>query len=227
MFKLLAGLAAVFTFAAGSAQAAVVVGSFSGVITGGEARGNFGYAYDSPTDLTGKSITGTFSYDTERLGPTCQPGSYFFGCFLGSGVSMTQTIDGVTEVFPGDLLPGSPAWNDTDGAVALYDLVGDAVNIYTRSMLGDPATVYNERESGLALTLTPGGVDDATNPVISYDGAPTGIGYAYGLGGLTLLTNESKIYQLTGGYPPSERSTPSPSNGLRPASPCPNPRPGR
>ncbi|MDZ4369901.1 MAG: PEPxxWA-CTERM sorting domain-containing protein [Phenylobacterium sp.] len=184
----------------GPANAAIVVGTFSGVVTSGEARGNFGYAYDTPGDLTGKSITGTFRYDTDRLGPNCQPDSDFFGCFLGSGVSMTQTIDGVTEAFPGDPLPGSPAFNSADGAVLLYDLVGDAVNIYTRTWLGDPATVFDGRETGLSLILAPGGVGDATDPVITYDGAPLGLGYAYSMGGLTLLNNETYIYQLTEGF---------------------------
>ena len=35
------------------------------------------------------------------------------------------------------------------GGLLLYDLVGHAVNLHTRSMIGTPASVYNERETAL------------------------------------------------------------------------------
>src|SRR4051812_43102040 len=97
-------LAATALVAARPTNAAIVVGSFSGTITSGGALGNFGFA--AATDLAGKAITGTFRYDTDLLGPNCPSSTAFFGCYLGTGMSMTQTIDGATETFPGLPLAG-------------------------------------------------------------------------------------------------------------------------
>ena len=193
-------MAAVALAAAHPADATTVLGSFSGTVTAGTARGNFGF--DALTDLTGRRITGTFSYDTALLGPDCAPGAGFFGCFLGTGMSITQTINGVDEVFPGSpAVPGAGlAFNTAESGLLLYDLVGDAVNLHTLARIGTPASVYNEHETGLAFGLAPGGIGDTGNPVLAYDGPSDGPVYGYVIGGQRFDVNHSRIYQLTGGF---------------------------
>ncbi len=179
--------------------AAIVVGTFSGTVTQGEARGNFGF--DTPTDLAGKPITGTFRYDTDLLGPDCS-GSSFFGCFLGTGMRVTQTINGVDEVFNGSPLAPDAGlqFNTGQSGLLLYDLVGDAMNLHTLSMIGRPATVYNQRETALAFGLTAGGIGDTGNPALTYDGTANGAVYSYVIGGQNFDVNRSQIYQLTAGF---------------------------
>src|SRR5688572_13479268 len=97
---LLAGLCAAALLAAGGADAAVVTGTFEAKITSGSAFGVFGF--DALTDLTGEKILGAFSYDTAVLGPNCPVGTFFSGCFMGTGgVTISHTINGNTVVFPG------------------------------------------------------------------------------------------------------------------------------
>jgi hypothetical protein len=181
------------------AAAAIVVGTFSGTVTQGEARGNFGF--DTPTNLAGKHITGTFRYDTALLGPDCSAAS-FFGCFLGTGMSITQTINGAEEVFTGSSLAPDPnlQLNTGNSGLLLYDLVGDAVNLHTLSMIGTPGTVYNERETALAFGLASGGIGDTSNPVLTYDGTANGAVYEYLLSGQRFDVNRSRIFQLTAGF---------------------------
>ena len=195
-----APLLAVALLAAQPAAAAIVVGSFSGTVIAGNARGNFGYAAE--TDLTGQAITGTFRYDTDLLGADCAPAASFYGCFLGSGVEVTQTINGVTELFPS--LPAVPgtglAFNSVVGGLLLYDLAGDAVNLHTHSIIGTPASVNNERETALAFGLAPGAIGDTGNPVLTYDGTANETAHVYTVSGQDFSLNHSRIYQLTSGY---------------------------
>lgn len=200
MRTFLTGLTAAATLAlAQPAAAAIVVGTFSGTVFQGQAWGNFGF--DTQTDLAGKQITGTFRYDTALLGPDCSAAS-FFGCFLGTGMSITQTINGVEEVFTGSPLAPDPSLqlNTGKSGLLLYDLVGDAVNLHTLSMIGRPATVYDERETALAFGLAAGGVGDTGNPVLTYDGTANGTVYEYLLSGQRFDVNRSRIYQLTAGF---------------------------
>lgn len=200
MRTFLIGLTAAATLAlAQPAAAAIVVGSFSGTVTQGQARGNFGF--DTETDLAGKQITGTFRYDTDLLGPDCSASS-FFGCFLGTGMSITQTINGIDEVFTGSPLAADPnlQLNTGKSGLLLYDLVGDAVNLHTLAMIGTPATVYNQHETGLAFGLTPGAIGDAGNPALTYAGTANGAIYEYVQGGQRFDANRSQIYQLTAGF---------------------------
>ena len=129
--------AAIVLALAQPSNATVVVGAFSGTVTSGQVRGNFGF--DTDTDLAGMQITGTFSYDTDLLAPDCA-GASFFGCFLGTGMSITQTINGVDEVFTGSPLAPDAGLqlNTGKSGLLLYDLVGDAVNLHTLSMIGTP-----------------------------------------------------------------------------------------
>lgn len=183
---------------AGAAHAAIVNGAFSGTVTSGYASGNFGYG-DS-ADLAGKAIAGTFQYDTALLSPNCASGTYFFGCFLGTGMTITQTINGMTEVFGGTPSLDPQKNNTAKSGLLLYNLVGDAVNLHTLSMIGDPATVYNQSETGLAFSLAPGAIADATNPVLNYDGAAGDSIGGYRIGGQLFAANHSQIYQLTAGF---------------------------
>ncbi len=182
------------------ASAAIVVGTFSGTVTQGEAIGNFGF--DTATDLTGLRITGTFRYDTDLLGPDCAPGLGYLGCFLGTGMSITQTINGVDEIFPGSQLPpeSGPEFNIARSGLVLYDLIGDTANLHTFSMLGTPASVYNEREAGVAFGLAPGASGDTGNPVLTYAGAADGKVDSYMLEDQFLQVNRSRIFQITGGF---------------------------
>ena len=92
------------------------------------------------------------------------------------------------------------AFNSVVGGLLLYDLVGDAVNLHTRSMIGTPASVYNERETALAFGLAPGAIGDTGNPVLTYDGTADGTVYGYQIGGQDFSLNYSRIYQRTGGF---------------------------
>lgn len=188
-------LAAAALVAAQPAAATIVVGSFTGAVTEGVAWGNFGYA--TPTDIAGQRITGTFRYDTDLLGPNCGSSTSFLGCYLGTGMTITQTINGETEVFRGTPLPESLPFNTSTSGLVLYDLVGDAVNLHTLAMIGDPATVYNQHETALAFGFAPGGIGDTGNPVLDYDGASDGPFYTYRIGGRAFAPNRSQIYQLT------------------------------
>lgn len=191
----LAGLSASLALAlAGPSQAAIIVATFSGVVDGGMARGVFGYAYDAPADLAGKSITGTIRYDTDRLA-ACDYATSFFGCFYGQGLSMTQTINGVTEVFPGEPLAGDPPYNEVSGGVQLYNLVGEEVAFHTATSLGDPGTVYQSRDAGVSVSFPTGGLPGVDSPILTYGGPVTNGNLAIG----TFTRNTTSLYELTGG----------------------------
>lgn len=193
-------LAAAAIAVAQPASAAIVVGTFSGTVTEGQAVGNFGFA--TSTDLAGMRITGTFRYDTALLGPDCAPGVSFLGCFLGTGMSITQSINGVDEIFPGSPLAPDPGLlrNTAKSGLVLHDLGGDKVNLHTLSMIGTPASVYNERDTGVAFGLDLGAIGDTGNPVVTYAGAADGTIHSINQGGQNFRANRSRIFQLTAGF---------------------------
>jgi hypothetical protein len=197
----LAGLsAAAVLVVAGAAQATIVTGTFSGSVLDGDSKGNFGYADDRSYDLTGKAITGTFRYDTALLSANCPNGTAFYGCFAGGGMTITETINGVTAVFTGTPAPDTgQAFNSAESGLVLYDQIGDTVNLHAGSSLGDPASVYDSYDTGLAFGLPPGGITDATNPVLSYDGAVFGAGPFSDLGQI-FPADRTVIFELTGGF---------------------------
>jgi hypothetical protein len=192
----LAGLSFVMALATGgAAPAAVVVATFSGVVSEGVARGVFGFDYESPGNLAGYAITGTIQYNTSTLS-ACDYATSFFGCFYGPGLSMTQTINGVTEVFPGEPLPGSPAYNDVAGGVQLYNLIGHDAAFHTASSLGDPATVYRSRDAGVSVALPASALPSVGSPILTYDGPVSDGGLAIG----TFTRNVTSLYEITGGF---------------------------
>ena len=193
-------LAATTLALAQPATAAIVVGTFSGTVTEGQASGAFGF--DTPTDLAGKAITGTFRYDTALLGPDCTPGQAFLGCFLGTGMSITQTIDGVDEVFAGSpVFPGTGLeFNAAESGLLLYNLGNEAANLHTRSGIGTPATHYSAHETGMSFGLTSGAISDANNPVLFYNGSADGPLFSYrSESGQRFTPNHSEIIRITGG----------------------------
>jgi hypothetical protein len=188
----------------------VVKGTFSGTVTSGYANGNFGYAYgDGSGDaIVGKTITGTFSFDTTLLGgpiASCSgvwQGAYFFGCFASNaGMSISETVNGVTERFTGtpSAAPGLQL-NSAVGGEQLYNLTDDVLNIGTASSIGTPATVWTGASTGLAVLLPRGTIADPGNAVLTYAGAASDSPYgAPSVDGLTFLYDETSIQQLTGG----------------------------
>lgn len=183
----------------GAAEAAVVVGTFSGTITSGAAWGNFGYGGPGflETDLTGQAITGTFRYDTSKL-TNCTDATSFFGCFRGGGVLITQTINGFTETITSSPAPEPDAETSGAGGLLLYSLTRDDANLHARSEAGMPNAVYTYRDVGLAFGLSRGAIADATNPVLTYDG-PIGAGSGLTSQGQRFAYNQTYIYQLTDG----------------------------
>ena len=183
---------------AGAAEATVVIGAFSGTITGGSANGSFGYAVDANADLTGQTITGTFRYDTRRLLANCAGATAFFGCFVGPGVTITETVNGVTATFISAPARASGLpYNSAEGGVLLYNLSADTANLRAHKILGDPSTVYDQYDVALAFQLPLGAIQDATNPVLAYDGPNVGPGGIYGAGGQFFGPNQTEIHELT------------------------------
>lgn len=80
-----------------AAQATVVEGTFSGSITSGQSR-NHTFSDAQNSDRTGQSISGTFSYDTEKFTYTAGSASgEGQGQNTGTGaVKLTATINGRT-----------------------------------------------------------------------------------------------------------------------------------
>lgn len=203
------GLACAFLagLTATPAQAAIVMGTFSGEILAGAAQGNYGYAYEGgPVSLTGKLMTGTVRYDTGALGGPCQSSQQFqafryFGCFLSNaGVTITHTIEGVTETFNG--APADMAGlqiNAGRSGLLQHILVEQGFNLATLSMIGAPTTVYSQHQSGLALFLEPGTITDAWTPLRSYRGGIVPGAFEFNIQGLRFGVNEAAITQLTRG----------------------------
>lgn len=88
-----AGLAVLLSLLSGAdrAEAAMVNGSFTGVMDGG--TDTYGYFGTAGYNVTGQTITGTFSYDSALAsGNQCSvPGE---GCFGIPGITITETIAG-------------------------------------------------------------------------------------------------------------------------------------
>lgn len=204
MRKMLAAAVVVYGLVAGSVSATIVTAHFAGIVTSGTAVGTFGYSIVAPGDLTGKEITGTVSYDTGLLGPNCPAGRFFFGCFVGTGtggMTITETINGVTQLFPGTPSPINPQQFNTAESGLLLDNFGvDTVNFHTMSMIGSPATVYNGTEAGIGVTLDNGSIADATNPVLSYHGGVIGPDSPYFIDKQNFPTNHSELSELTPDY---------------------------
>jgi hypothetical protein len=182
------------------AGATIVVGSFEGVITDGYATNSFGFV--NWTSLTGKTITGQFSYDTDLLTTACGPDTTWFSCARGAGaVTITETIDGHSELFGSSAPPaGSSSYDAGDAGVSHYTLSYDGFEVATRSLLGSAATQFLQYETHLGVALSGQyGPDVSAAPPPIYSG-PAANNYAGGLSNFgDAAVDETLILGLTAG----------------------------
>ncbi|MBU1375915.1 MAG: PEPxxWA-CTERM sorting domain-containing protein [Alphaproteobacteria bacterium] len=179
----------------GVASAARIVGSYEGVINGGYASGGFGYA--ATTYLAGQTVRGTFEYDTDDFGTVCSLTAWS-ACYLGTGLTITQTVNGVTETFVSTLPAAPGAGNNVHGGLALYNLDADTIELSTYGYVGSLDAKARNYWTDVSTVLPTGTIADVLDRYTVYDG-PSGLGASGGLPTGFIQPNRTKIAELTKG----------------------------
>jgi len=128
-------LAAIFFVGAVPASAAVVQGTFEGVVNFASDPGEAAFGRD-PASWLGKTVTGTFRYDIEAV-PAIDdnPDPSRWNYVLPGGgewIEMRATIDGVefTAVRPGEFISGNvQIWDDSFGSGDWFSVQAAGGNI--------------------------------------------------------------------------------------------------
>lgn len=181
----------------GAASAKKIVGSYEGVISAGSAMGGFGYA--QTTNLAGQIVRGTFEYDTDDFGNACVVAPWA-ACALGSGLVITQTVNGVTETFVSTL----PAvlehpLNNAHGGIDFYNLTYESAQVAVYGFLGAPTTRSRNYWASVSSVLPTGAIADVKDLYATYSG-PGGGGASSVLSGLGFgEPNQTRILELTAG----------------------------
>ena len=144
-------------------HATVVSGTFTGIMDAGTDTG--GYFGTAGYVVTGKTITGTFEYDTATLSaPNCTvvPGH---ACYGAPGLKITETIAGTgTYTFNGTNQLGAPAL-DLYGNFPASSSNTDAMTMVS----GDGSTGVDFRNTTVEFrSTTKNFVPDQLNPALSF-----------------------------------------------------------
>ena len=180
-----------------TASATVIVGRYSGVIASGTATGGFGF--EATTNLAGQAIHGTFTYDTTAFTPVCAP-QYFSGCYVGSSLTITQTVNGVTETFLSSVPTMEHPLNHASGGLNFYTLGEDDIVLAATGFLGNPATRATNYWTSIGAVVPVGTIASVTDRYATYDG-PAQSGGSQPLSSLGFLSeiNRTRILVLTPG----------------------------
>ena len=145
-------MAAIFFVGAIPASAAVVQGTFEGVVTFASDPGEAAFGRD-PASWLGKTVTGTFRYDIEAV-PAIDdnPDPSRWNYVLPGGgewIEMRATIDGVefTAVRPGEFISGNvQIWDDTFGSGDWFSVQAAGGNIGRQVVVFDafgPSSLFS------------------------------------------------------------------------------------